>query len=136
MSFFNLRTSALVATVLMILLSSPSQVASAALERRDDRCNPQNQYLVPHDCALAFLNLNFQGDSQMVRGPSAVNAASGTCRVIVDCPGGTKVSAGRLLDRNGPNGFDALQQICTKYGQAGQMFVNGGCQIRTELSTS
>ncbi|EFP76703.2 uncharacterized protein PGTG_02164 [Puccinia graminis f. sp. tritici CRL 75-36-700-3] len=133
MAFFNLRSStALLATVLLIMLSSPSQAANIPLERRQDQCNPTNNSLNAHDCAVAFYQLNFQGKNKVLRGPGAVVSASGTCRVVVDCPGGVEVSAGRLLDKDGTNGFDQLQKLCTNQGQAGQLFVKGYCQIRTE----
>ncbi|KNZ51737.1 hypothetical protein VP01_3833g1 [Puccinia sorghi] len=133
MAMFNLRSSVVVATMLLTLFSSTSPVVNVALERRQNQCNPDNQGLSPHDCNVAFYNLGFQGENHILRGPGAVNNASGTCRVIIDCPGGTEVSAGRLLDMNGaPGGFTQLQSMCTNQGQAGQVFVDGGCQVRTE----
>ncbi|KAI7959029.1 hypothetical protein MJO28_002820 [Puccinia striiformis f. sp. tritici] len=133
MASFNLRIRTLVATVILILISSTSPVASVALERRQDMCNPQVENLTPHDCNVAFYNLGFSGENKMLRGPGAVNMNSGTCRVIVDCPGQTSVSAGRLLNNVGtPGGFVQLQNVCTSQGKAGQIFVEGGCQVRTE----
>ncbi|KAA1134410.1 hypothetical protein PGTUg99_000056 [Puccinia graminis f. sp. tritici] len=132
MAFFNLRSStALLATVLLIMLSSPSQAANIPLERRQDQCNPTNNSLNAHDCAVAFYQLNFQGENKVLRGPGAVVSASGTCRVVVDCPGGVEVSAGRLLDKDGTNGFDQLQKLCTV---SSQMLCLGTARIVSEES--
>ncbi|KNZ57499.1 hypothetical protein VP01_2141g3 [Puccinia sorghi] len=134
-TFMSMRgTSAFSAVFLLAALFCLTRsVASVSLEPRQQQCNPMNQYLLPHDCNVAFYNLNFQGPNKILRGPGAVNNASGTCRVIVDCPGGTEVSAGRLLNMHGsPGGFTELQRLCTNQGKAGQIFVRGGCQVRTE----
>jgi len=129
-----LGTSAFSAAFLLAaLLCLTRSVAGVSLEPRQDPCNPKNDGLVPHDCNVAFYNLGFQGPNKILRGPGAMNNASGTCRVIVDCPGGIEVSAGRLLNMYGePGGFTKLQNQCTSQGKAGQLFVNGGCQVRTE----
>ncbi|KAA1085409.1 hypothetical protein PGT21_006351 [Puccinia graminis f. sp. tritici] len=108
MTLINLSiNAALLAAILLILFGSPSQAAH--VERRQDQCNPANDHLTIHDCAVAFYNLNFQGKNKILRGSGAVNHAFQSCRVIVDCRGGTEVSAGRLLDRNGNDGFERLQ---------------------------
>ncbi|EFP85012.1 uncharacterized protein PGTG_11181 [Puccinia graminis f. sp. tritici CRL 75-36-700-3] len=128
MAPFNWSINAtLMAAILLIFLSSPIQAANVERRQGQDQCNPANDHLTIHDCAVYVISSFF------VRANDRT-ADFPTYPVIVDCRGGTDVSAGRLLDRNGNDGFERLQEMCTKNGQAGQLFVRGDCQIRTEKS--
>jgi len=121
------------AFLLAALLCLTRSVAGGSLERRQEPCNPRKDGLLTHDCNVAFNKLDFRGPNKMLRGPGPMSNAFGTCRVVIDCPGGTDVSAGRLLNMHGEGGgFTELQRLCTEKGKAGQRFVDGGCQVRTE----
>ncbi|KAA1064548.1 hypothetical protein PGT21_007406 [Puccinia graminis f. sp. tritici] len=100
MAPFNWSINAtLMAAILLIFLSSPIQAANVERRQGQDQCNPANDHLTIHDCAVdrvdsissAFYNLGFQGKNKILRGEGPVNHAFQSCRVIVDCRGGTDV---------------------------------------------
>ncbi|KAA1095058.1 hypothetical protein PGT21_035115 [Puccinia graminis f. sp. tritici] len=75
MAFFRFRN---VEAVLLLLLISLSQVASFAVERRDQSDTEIKPYceqpkiqgnpgLMAHDCAVAFYNFKYEGEHKVVR---------------------------------------------------------------------
>ncbi|EFP85014.2 uncharacterized protein PGTG_11183 [Puccinia graminis f. sp. tritici CRL 75-36-700-3] len=76
--------AALLAAILLILFGSPSQAAH--VERRQDQCNPANDHLTIHDCAV--LTFKAKTKSSEVQGPLTMRFKAAE---IVDCRGGTEV---------------------------------------------
>ncbi|KAA1118963.1 hypothetical protein PGT21_011508 [Puccinia graminis f. sp. tritici] len=89
MAFFRFRN---VEAVLLLLLISSSQVASFAVERRDQSDTEIKPYceqpkiqgnpgLMAHDCAVAFYNFKYEGEHKVVRSnDGSVTSTFGTCR--------------------------------------------------------
>lgn len=133
---------ALSSSLILAFLMAESQEATVNLGRRDEpgigelnaACGPQNLGLIAHDCNVAMYNFPYEGQNRILRGFTGtyLTEASGTCRVIISCPAGIEVSAGRLLTNNHQNGgYNKLMEQCSNQGLGGQIFVQGGCQIQT-----
>ncbi|OAV93920.1 hypothetical protein PTTG_27146 [Puccinia triticina 1-1 BBBD Race 1] len=150
MVVFKLRRgTTLGATVLyFFLLSSATQVATVALERRDPTdadttpyCDPKvvgNPDVTAHDCNVAFYNLGFQGDNKVVRSDKSwLTSVFGTCRVLLQCPSAAQASAGRMLTNNNQGGgFLKIQEVCSSKGLTGQINIEGACVVRTTSSNN
>jgi hypothetical protein len=62
MALFNLSINAtLLAAILLILLGSPSQAAKVEQRQEQDQCNPANDHLTIHDCAVYVISSLRQG---------------------------------------------------------------------------
>ncbi|KNZ59014.1 hypothetical protein VP01_1817g3 [Puccinia sorghi] len=84
----------------------------------------------------AFVNLGFQGEHGVVKSnANMVTSVFGTCRVLLQCPGAATATSGRMLTNNRRDGgFEKLQATCTSQGKVGQIYIEGGCLVRTTSS--